>query len=109
MPETTSDRHDFVRQMDLAKMTKLIPELFILRSYNVKNPAVYFSHKHKEVFDMKKRFGLRTLLALVLALCLAVGVANMSLAEGTASVPTVDPSPAIYVTQKTAKIGRAHV
>ena len=51
---------------------------------------------------MKKRFGLRTLLALVLALCLAVGVANMSLAEGTASVPAVDPSPAIYVTQKTA-------
>ena len=51
---------------------------------------------------MKKRFGLRTLLALVLALCLAVGVANMSLAEGTASVPAADNSPAIYVTQKTA-------
>ena len=51
---------------------------------------------------MKKMFGMKTLLALVLALCLAVGVANLSLAEGTASVPTVDNSPAIYVTQKTA-------
>ena len=51
---------------------------------------------------MKKKFGLRTLLALMLAVCLAVGVANMSLAEGTESVPTADNSPAIYVTQKTA-------
>ena len=51
---------------------------------------------------MKKRFGLRTLLTLMLAVCLAVGVANLSLAEGTASVPAADNSPAIYVTQKTA-------
>lgn len=50
---------------------------------------------------MKKNIGIRTLLSLILALCLALGVANMSLAEGT--VPSVDPSPAIYVTQKTAQ------
>lgn len=53
---------------------------------------------------MKKNIGIRTLLSLILALCLALGVANMSLAEGTeGTVPSVDPSPAIYVTQKTAQ------
>ena len=51
---------------------------------------------------MKKMFSMKTLLALALAVCLALGVASLSLAEGTASVPTADNSPAIYVTQKTA-------
>ena len=51
---------------------------------------------------MKKNFGMRTLLALALAVCLALGVANISMAESTVSAPASDPSPAIYVTQKTA-------
>ena len=51
---------------------------------------------------MKKNVGMRALFTLVLAVCLALGVVNMSLAESTAEMPAADPSPAVYVTQKTA-------
>ena len=53
---------------------------------------------------MKKKFS--TIVSVVLALCLALSLMNMyGLAEGTPQLtaPAADPSPAIYVTQKTAQ------